>query len=59
MLEMLDNIPDGLSMIISAAAVYGAIRADLQTMKKALDKAHERIDQHINDHARGEFKNGR
>lgn len=59
MLEQLSDMPDVVSMLVSAAAVYGAIRADLLTMKKSLDRAHERLDQHINDHARGEFKNAK
>lgn len=55
-MEFLTNTPDIIKVVASAAAVYGAIRADLKTMKQSLDRAHERIDKHIDDHAAGSFR---
>lgn len=51
----MDNIPLFLiGQLITAAAVWGAIRADIRNMhvriddiKKAADDAHARIDRHL------------
>lgn len=36
--------------LLSAGAVYGGIRADLHAMRKGIERAHERIDRHIEGH---------
>ena len=47
-----------IGQIISAAAIWGAIRADIRNMhlriddiKKATDDAHQRIDRHLEKQA--------
>ncbi|MBT2180484.1 hypothetical protein KKP06_21960 [Ralstonia pickettii] len=36
--------------LISAGSVYGAIRADLRSMRESVTRAHDRIDRHIENH---------
>ena len=37
-----------------AAAVYGGIRQDLANMSRSIDRAHKRLDAHIDMHAQAE-----
>lgn len=39
--------------LLGAAAVYGGIRADLRSMRKDIDRAHVRVDEHIDFHLKG------
>jgi hypothetical protein len=43
------------SSLAGAAAMYGAIRADLRHAMNAARQAHRRIDDHMRDHVNGEF----
>lgn len=36
--------------LLSAGAVYGGIRADLRAMRASIERAHDRIDRHMQGH---------
>lgn len=36
--------------VLAAGAVYGGIRADLRGMRASIERAHVRLDEHINMH---------
>ena len=48
-MELLYQVLVGLG---AAGAVYGGIRADLKNMKASVERAHERLDNHIENHGR-------
>jgi hypothetical protein len=39
--------------VLGAVAVYGGIRADLRSMRDSIERAHARIDSHIDSHLIG------
>lgn len=38
-------------IVATAGACYGAIRADLRHLRDSVTRAHERIDDHLQQHA--------
>ncbi|MBY4945075.1 hypothetical protein K6V92_00355 [Cupriavidus respiraculi] len=46
----LDALKYIATALISAGAVYGGIRADLRAMRASIDRAHERMDNHLQGH---------
>lgn len=48
-MELLYQVLAGLG---AACAVYGGIRADLKNTKADVERAHKRIDVHIENHGR-------
>lgn len=42
-----------VASIVGAVAVYGGIRADLRSMQAGIERAHRRIDAHIDGHMAG------
>lgn len=55
-------MPDWLVQVIvlltTGGALYGGIRADLVRALDTARRAHERIDEHLGDHLRGQLARG-
>jgi hypothetical protein len=58
MQALLDYLPQIMSMLVTAGAIYGGIRADMRGLKdgvkkaqESADKAHTRLDSHL-EHSR-------
>ncbi|HGO6127505.1 TPA: hypothetical protein ACK3RK_006073 [Burkholderia cepacia] len=41
-----------VAALLSAGSIYGAIRADLRWMRRSVSRAHQRIDDHLENHAK-------
>jgi hypothetical protein len=41
-----------LASLAAACAVYGGIKADLKNTRESVERAHERLDAHIENHGR-------
>ncbi|WP_156173778.1 hypothetical protein [Cupriavidus basilensis] len=46
----LDALKYLVSVLLGAGAAYGGIRADLRTMRASIDRAHKRMDNHLQGH---------